>query len=73
MGTRQGKSQAQPTNHNRIARAIFAAAESMGIADREMLEELAGQAIQRLEPTPFFFFFLKSKLLLRKCWLRRPK
>ncbi len=52
MGTRQGKSQAQPTNHNRIARAIFAAAESMGIADREMLEELAGQAIQRLEPTP---------------------
>ena len=52
MGTRQGKNQARSTNHNRIARAIFAAAESMGVADRKMLEELTGQAIRRLEPTP---------------------
>jgi len=52
MGTRQGKSQAQSTNHNRIARAIFAAAESMGIADRKLLEELTSQIIQRLKPAP---------------------
>ena len=52
MTTRQGKGQARFANHNRIAKAIFAAAESMGITDRELLEELAGQAIQRLEPKP---------------------
>ena len=39
-------------NHHRIARAIFAAAESMGITDRKLLEELTGQVIQRLEPSP---------------------
>lgn len=38
------------TSHHSIARAIFAAAESMGITDREMLEELTNQVIQRLEP-----------------------
>jgi ribonucleoside-diphosphate reductase alpha chain len=50
--TRQGKSQKTSTNHTRIARAIFAAAESMGITDRKLLEELTGQIIQRLEPKP---------------------
>ncbi len=36
--------------HNRIVRAIFGAAESMGITDRKMLEELTSQIIQRLIP-----------------------
>ena len=43
--------QGHPSDHNRIVRAIFAAAESMGITDRKMLEELTSQIIQRLEPT----------------------
>lgn len=45
-------SQAPSGNHNRIVRAIFAAAESMGITDRKMLEELTAQIIQRLKPAP---------------------
>ncbi len=35
---------------DKVARAVFAAAESMGISDRKMLEELSSQIIQRLEP-----------------------
>lgn len=35
-------------DHSRIARAIFAAAESMGVTDRKMLEDLTSQIIQRL-------------------------
>src|SRR4030043_217559 len=50
MTARQGKNQSGGNNHNHIARATFAAAESMGITDRKLLEELAGQIIQRLEP-----------------------
>ena len=50
MAARQSKNQPGGNNHNRIARATFAAAESMGITDRKLLEELAGQIIQRLEP-----------------------
>ena len=49
MTARQGKNQSGGNNHNHIARATFAAAESMGITDRKLLEELAGQIIQRLE------------------------
>ena len=52
MATPQGKVEGPSTNHNRIAKAIFAAAESMGITDRQLLEELAAQAIRRLEPKP---------------------
>jgi ribonucleoside-diphosphate reductase alpha chain len=52
MAARQGRNQTQNTNHNRIARAIFAAAESIGITDRKLLEELTGQVIQRLESRP---------------------
>ena len=52
MATRQGKVQGSSTNHNRMAKAIFAAAESMGITNRELLEELTDQAIRRLEPKP---------------------
>jgi len=35
--------------NSRIARAVFAAAESTGIADRDLLEQLAQQVIERLE------------------------
>jgi len=52
MAARPGKNHPGGNNHNRIARATFAAAESMGITDRKLLEELAGQIIQRLEPKP---------------------
>jgi len=36
-------------NRTRIARAVFAAAESMGLSDRARIEQLAAQVIQRLE------------------------
>src|SRR4030042_3358587 len=52
MAARQNKNQPPASNHNRIARAIFAAAESIGITDRKLLEELTGQVIQRLESRP---------------------
>ncbi len=51
MSKRQNKNDKQHiTSQHSIARAIFAAAESMGITNREMLEELTHQVIQRLEP-----------------------
>ena len=37
---------------NRVARAIFASAESMGISDREMIEGLADQVMERLDHVP---------------------
>src|SRR4030042_2277646 len=52
MTSRADKKRPGGNNHHRIARAIFAAAESMGITDRKLLEELTGQVIQRLEPSP---------------------
>ena len=39
-------------NRTQIARAIFAAAESMGISDRHQIERLTSQAIERLEQKP---------------------
>ncbi len=36
-------------DRNQIARAIFAAAGSMGISDRQLLEKLTAQVIERLE------------------------
>jgi len=36
-------------NHSQIARAIFAAAESMGMSDRQQIERLTSQVIERLE------------------------
>jgi len=42
-----------PLNHNQIAKVIFAAAESMGIPDRKLIERLTSQVIERLEkPAP---------------------
>jgi ribonucleoside-diphosphate reductase alpha chain len=37
--------------HNRIARAVFSAADSIGISDREVVERITKQVIQRLEQT----------------------
>ena len=39
-------------NHTRIARSIFAIAESIGMSDRKQVEELAAQVIARLEQAP---------------------
>jgi len=36
-------------NRTHIARTVFAAAESMGMADRELIEQLTSQVIKRLE------------------------
>jgi ribonucleoside-diphosphate reductase alpha chain len=50
MTTRPGKNNKSSANHNLIAKSIFSAAESMGITDRKMLEDLTSQVIRRLEP-----------------------
>jgi ribonucleoside-diphosphate reductase alpha chain len=39
-------------NRTQIAKAIFAAAESMGIPDRKQVERLTAQVIERLEKAP---------------------
>jgi len=39
-------------NHTRIARSIFAIAESIGMSDRKQVEKLASQVIARLEQAP---------------------
>lgn len=39
----------QLLNRTQIARAVFAAAESMGMADRKLIEQLTAQVIKRLE------------------------
>lgn len=36
---------------NRVARGVFSAADSLGISDRDLVERLAEQVIQRLEET----------------------
>ena len=41
--------QVNSPSRNQIARIVFAAAESMGIADRKLVERLAAQVIERLE------------------------
>ena len=50
VATVRGKSsKVKPFDHTEIARAIFAAAESMGMTDRQLVEQLIEQIIQRLE------------------------
>jgi len=45
-----GKSnESERTKDDRIAQAVFAAADSMGISDRDLTEQLAEQVIQRLQ------------------------
>jgi len=47
------KNQLTPLNRTQIAKAIFAAAESMGMPDRHQIEQLTTQVIERLEqPQP---------------------
>jgi len=43
------KEQLTPLNRTQIAKAIFAAAESMGMPDRHQIEQLTTQVIERLE------------------------
>ena len=38
-----------PVNRTQIARAIFSAAESMGISDRQRIEEIVDRVIERTE------------------------
>ncbi len=53
MGSGNGRNwKAERALRNRVARAVFASAESMGISDREMVEELADQVISRLDRVP---------------------
>lgn len=50
MPNHQSKdNQLEQVNHDRVARAVFAAVESMGISDRDQTEELVELVIQRLE------------------------
>jgi len=56
-------SQVKHIDRDSIARAVFAAAESMGITDRNMLEGFTGQVMQRLEaaqPLPGMEGFVSS-------------
>ena len=41
-----------PVNRTQVARIIFAAAESMGISDRQQIERLTAQIIAQLEQQP---------------------
>jgi len=47
-----GNKQITFSSRTQIARAVFAAAESMGIPDRELIERLTAQVIERLEKIP---------------------
>jgi ribonucleoside-diphosphate reductase alpha chain len=46
-----GSHKSIPVNRSQIARVIFAAAESMGIRNRKLVERLTTQVIERLEKT----------------------
>ena len=43
------KDNQKPIERDRVAQAVFAAAESMGISDRKLLEKFTEQVSQRLE------------------------
>jgi len=51
-GNQSEKKRLTPLNRTQIARAVFAAAESMGMADRKLVEQLTGQVIERMEQSP---------------------
>jgi len=51
-GNNGKNSKAERTLHNRVVRAIFASADTMGISDRDMIEGLADQVIERLDRIP---------------------
>jgi len=52
MNTANNQQNKRLPNRTQIARAIFAAAESMGMADRKLVEQLTAQVIERLESPP---------------------
>ena len=53
MNTGNESSRGQAVDRTQIAKAIFAAAESMGMANRDQIEQLTGEVIERLErPQP---------------------
>jgi ribonucleoside-diphosphate reductase alpha chain len=53
MSSDNGKnSKAERLLRNRIARTVFTYAEAMGISDRDVIEQLTDQVIERLEPVP---------------------
>jgi hypothetical protein len=49
-GNNGKNSKAKRSLRNRVVRAVFASAESMGVSDRDMIEGLAEQVISRLAP-----------------------
>jgi len=49
MARARRKENQQATGRDKVARAVFAAAESMGISDRKLLESFVDQVSQRLE------------------------
>ena len=51
MNTNSDSKSKQP-DRTRIARVIFAAAESMGISDRKLTERLISEVIERVEQFP---------------------
>ena len=51
MATYASRNKGSTLLRNRIARAVFSAADSIGISDRELVEQLTMQVIQRLEQT----------------------
>ncbi len=53
MNTSDKSTDKEPVNRTRVAKAIFAAAESMGMANRNQIEQLTSHVIERLEqPQP---------------------
>jgi ribonucleoside-diphosphate reductase alpha chain len=54
MPKTQRKENKKAIGRDRVARAVFAAAESMGISDRKLLERFTEQVSQRLEVTQPF-------------------
>ncbi len=49
MANQSENKQLTELNRTQVAQAVFAAAESMGIADRKLVEQLTAQVIRRLE------------------------
>ncbi len=48
-GNHAGKNKSSPINRSQIARIVFDNAAAMGIRDRQLVEKLTGQVIERLE------------------------
>jgi ribonucleoside-diphosphate reductase alpha chain len=49
MSMNAGKRNAAPVNRSQVARIVFSNAEAMGIRDRNLLEKLVTQVIERME------------------------